>query len=408
MSPVRKIKPTVERLPIAERSAEIAHYYGFTCIDTPTITKDDLSKTKKELEIDPIKDEPKNPKKLYVRPEEKVAILRTYGEKEMFNQPQPVLLYYFGHAQQEGMKKRSGGSEKTFTLEAIGTPKSIGEAIILKTAIEILKEEGYSNLVVNVNSAGDKESMTRFCREIGAYFRKHIEKISQPGKQLLKKDPFDLYEALHEHTEGEVKDKVPNPISFLTEPSRVHFKEVLEFLETLSIPYRIEHTLVCNKKIWSQTVFEIIDEDTGTVVGTGVRYNHIAKKIGLKKDAPAVGLTVAYKPKKDSKLKAAPIIKPPLVSFVQLGFDAKLKSLIVIEMLREAKIPMTQALGRDKISVQMQTVETSKIPYTIIMGQREALENSVIFRDMSNRSQEVVTFADLPAFLEKIKKELEE
>ena len=44
-----------------------------------------------------------------------------------------------------------------------------------------------------------------------------------------------------------------------------------------------------------------------------------------------------------------------------------------------------------------------KVPYALIMGQKEALEKSVIVRNMNTRWQDTVKLCDLPAYLVKIK-----
>jgi len=92
-----------------------------------------------------------------------------------------------------------------------------------------------------------------------------------------------------------------------------------------------------------------------------------------------------------------------LLFLLQLGFCAKLKSLRVIETLRKARIPLYQALCRDKLISQLSSVERLRIPYSIILGQREALENSVIIRNTSTRAQETVGLHNLVEYLRKMK-----
>ena len=106
----------------------------------------------------------------------------------------------------------------------------------------------------------------------------------------------------------------------------------------------------------------------------------------------------------DGRIPTSKKIEKPLVCFVQIGFEAKLKSLQVIEMLRAAKIPTYQSLSHDKLSSQLQIADNQKIPYAIIMGQKEAMENSVIVRCMANQSQETVPLPNLQKYLEKILK----
>ena len=123
----------------------------------------------------------------------------------------------------------------------------------------------------------------------------------------------------------------------------------------------------------------------------------------MKRDLPAIGVTIAYKKNGSTKPRHDLKMKKPKIFFIQLGFDAKLKSLRVIEMLRQARIPVYQSLSRDKLLAQVSLAESMDIPHTIIMGQKEAMENSVIVRNMATRSQETVPIASLSEYLKKLK-----
>ena len=93
------------------------------------------------------------------------------------------------------------------------------------------------------------------------------------------------------------------------------------------------------------------------------------------------------------------IIKKPKIYFIQLGFEAKLKSLNIIEILRKGKVPIAQSLSKDNLSAQLATAEKLGVEYAIIFGQKEALENSVIFRNMNNRSQETIKIDKLLEYI---------
>jgi histidyl-tRNA synthetase len=97
------------------------------------------------------------------------------------------------------------------------------------------------------------------------------------------------------------------------------------------------------------------------------------------------------------------ILKKPKVYFIQLGLEAKLKSLAVIEVLRKARVPIMQSLSKDSITTQLSTAERLAIPYVIIFGQKEALEGTVLVREMENRSQESVKIEDLAEYIKNMK-----
>lgn len=379
--------------------AEVALYYGFTPIETPAITKEDIKKIRAAINPE-FHGKGTSDQSSRFRVEEKVALFRVYEEKKMENLPQPVMLYCGKPILSEEADKKVG-KERTVLLEIMGMSQSIAEVLLIKTAIEIIKEEGLGNLSVHLNSMGDRDTIARYNRELISYYRKNIETLPAHCRQLLKKDVFDLLACKNEKCRI-IKDGAPKLMSFLSEPSREHFKEVLEYLEILEIPYEINHYLVGNKAYACQTLFEIHDPEsqkTCRPLAVGVRYANLAKKIGWKKDLPGIGVRLSFKEKNTQKnLK---FLKPKIY-FIQLGFEAKLKSLKIIEILRQNKISMYQAISRDKLISQLSMAENMKIPYTVIMGQKEVLEDTVIVRHMTDRSQDTVKICDLAKYLKKL------
>jgi histidyl-tRNA synthetase len=199
-------------------------------------------------------------------------------------------------------------------------------------------------------------------------------------------------------------------VSFLCPSCKKHFKEVLEYLEEMGIQYNLNKCLVRGLSYYSRTVFEIIDgsesETKGMAIAGGGRYDYLGKQLGSKKDVPAVGLSISadrvllmpwYK-------KLAPrILKKPKIYFIQLGSEAKLKSLNIIEILRKAHIPISQSLSKDSLGSQLAIAEKLNIPYALIFGVKEAIDNAVIVRDMGTRSQETVKLTKLLEYLKELK-----
>ena len=178
----------------------------------------------------------------------------------------------------------------------------------------------------------------------------------------------------------------------------------------MEIPYTINKNLVRGLSYYTRTVFEIIYRDpaegaTPLTIAAGGRYDYLGKQLGSKKDIPGVGVSLGV-----DRVLMMPwynnhtprILKKPKVYFIQLGADAKLKSLNVIEILRKAHVPMTQALAKDSLGAQLGMAEKSGAPYAVIFGQKEAIEKSVIVRNMTNRSQETVKLVKLAEYIKKI------
>jgi histidyl-tRNA synthetase len=193
-------------------------------------------------------------------------------------------------------------------------------------------------------------------------------------------------------------------MSYLSESSRTHFKEVLEYIESLEIPYTINHTLIGSRSYCSDTVFEITGTEKGKseILAIGERYNGLAKKALGKKDIPSIGVALLLHPHFVSKRAKKEKIVAPKFFFIQLGFSAKLQSLKIMELLRQAGIPVEQSLSKDKLSLQLATAEKMNIPYIIMLGQKEAIEHSVVVREMKTMSQETVLMTELVSYLKKL------
>ena len=208
-----------------------------------------------------------------------------------------------------------------------------------------------------------------------------------------------------------VNEGAPDAVSFLTGDSKKHFKQVLEYLEEMGVPYRINKNLVRGLSYYTHTVFEIIEipEDEGlpplTIAGGG-RYDYLARMLGSKKDVPSMGVGIGVDRVIESPWYNRPlprVSKKPKMYFIQLGFEAKLKSLNVIEILRKAKIPIAQSLSKDSLGSQLAVAEKMGLHYAIIFGQKEAMENTVIVRDMTTRSQETVKISKLLDYVKNLK-----
>lgn len=438
-----------------EKAAEIALYYGFKPIETPILEKEEIFTSGVGTETDIVSKEmytfsTKGRDRLALRPEGTASIMRAYLEHGMNSLPQPVMLFYYGPFFRHERPQRGRARQFfQFGIETIGSEQPINDALTIRLTHLMLEEAGIKNLSVLVNSIGDHVCRPHYIRELTNYYRKHINKICPNCRMRLKKNPLRLLDCKEPYCK-DISKEAPSSVAFLCEGCKRHFKEVLEHLEAMGIPYRIEHGLVRGIDYYTRTVFEIIreedekkdekiedvkevekekapqaadpdgqeketgqeppepvheEESTGTLsLGGGGRYDALAKALGSKRNIPAVGAAIGVDRVvsiPNAKIHTPRIIKKPKVYFIQLGAEAKLKSLVVIEELRAAKIPIAHSISKDRLSSQLGIAEKTGIPYIIILGQKEANENAVIVRNMQTRSQETVPIKKLGDYLKK-------
>ncbi|MCC7436743.1 histidine--tRNA ligase [Candidatus Nomurabacteria bacterium] len=397
-----------------EKAQEVAVYYGFNPIETPVLEHEETFTSAVGIGTDIIDKEmytlkTKGGDHLAMRPEHTAGLMRSYIEQGMQSQPQPVMMYHSGPVFRHD-KPQKGRYRQfyQFDVDAIGSEKSVVDALVIKTIYTILEEAGGKDLVVTINSIGDKDSRPAYLKELTNYYKKHIKDLPAIDQERLKTNPMRILDSKDPKTQ-EINLGAPDSMAFLSASGKKHFKEVLEYLDELGIAYQIDKTLVRGLSYYTHTVFEIVEtqeDGTSMTIAGGGRYDYLAKMIGSKKDVPAMGGSIGM----DRLIErpwfrnlAPRIMKKPKIYFIQVGFEAKLKSLSVIEILRKAHIPIAQSLSKDSLSAQLAVAEKSGAPYVIIFGQKEAVEQSVIVRNMETREQETVLQSELSNYIKHLK-----
>jgi histidyl-tRNA synthetase len=396
-----------------ERAQEVAVYYGFKPIETPILEHEDLFTTSNsgsdavDKEMYALKT--KGGDRLALRPELTASVMRSYIEHGMQSLPQPILLYYYGPVFRHD-KPQKGRYRQfyTFGVEALGDEKSIIDALVIKTAKAILDEAGAKDIVVDINSIGCKECRKEYLKKLVAYYKKYQKDLPQIDKDRLAENPLRILDSKEEKT-IEINEAAPDIASHLCVDCKNHFKEVLHYLDEMEIVYNVNKCLVRGLTYYSRTTFEFLQENEEgkqIALGGGGRYDYLAKQMGNKKDIPAVGFGFGV-----DRIVEAPWYKPiaprfmkkPKYAFIQVGQDARLKSLTIIELLRKNHIPIVQYISKDSLSTQLALAEKENVRYALIFGQREAIDKSVIVRDMETRSQESVKIEKILEYLKTLK-----
>jgi len=409
-----------------EKAQEIAEYYGFKPIQTPILEQEEIFTKGVGGGTDIVDKEmysvkTKGGDRLVMRPEGTASVMRAYIEHGMQNKPQPVKLYYSGPLFRHDKPQKGRYREfYTFGIEVIGSPKSIMDAVVIHMGVLMLKEAGIENISLKINSIGDAESRKDYLKELVNYYKKHLGKMNVTDRQRLKDNPLRILDSKDPNL-FQINADAPQSVSFLNSTSKKHFKEVMEHLNEIGVDYELDHTLVRGLDYYTHTVFEFFTTESSQpedkvepgaevsltkrlALGGGGRYDYLSKAMGYKKEIPGVGFGFGV----DRIVEASKNIPKPRVKkkskvyFIQLGTEAKMKSLKVIEVLRQNKIPVRQSLSKDSLGSQLAIAEKSGIPHTLIFGQKEALENSIIVRDMASRSQTTVDIDKLAKYLKSL------
>lgn len=295
-------------------------------------------------------------------------------------------------------KPRAKSTKKPLSLYMYANHgDAMGETLVIVSILNTLKKTGVSNYKLYLNSIGDNDSYTRFQQNLRAHLRTRINDIPANIRTLvLAGDLIAAYEQLARHN---LHTDAPSPIDFLSDDSRQKFRKVLEHIDTMGIDYEVDTRLVGNPECRAHTLFEVRvkDSDNEYVVAHGGRYH--AKN----PNKTIVGARISYEQHGKTTPKTPKGATNTPFFFAHLGETARMRGLVVLGDLFDAELPVKQSITTTHIGDQMEEAKKYGAQYIIIMGHKEALDNTVMVRRVADRSQVVVPLPRLVGYLKRLK-----
>lgn len=384
---------------------DMAEFYDFGYVETPVLEhqwvfEKSLGVTSDVVEKEMFTLKTKGGDELALRPENTAPIMRAYLEHGWESLPQPVKVFYMGPMFRH--ESPQAGRFRQFHqlgFEVIGSEDAVIDAQMIQIAMSLLADFGLKNMVCEVNSLGDKVCRVKYKQALKDFLRNNLKKMCSNCQRRFKVNPLRVLDCKEEGCR-EVIAKTPQILDFICDDCRNHFKKLLEFLDELDIPYNLNPHLVRGLDYYNRTVFEIyIEEKRGaqSALASGGRYDGLAEMLGSK-SIPAIGFAAGMEriiiemKEAKSRIPSWPQYK---LFLVQLGDLAKKKSLKILEEFRKEGVLMAESISKHSIKSQMKNADKLGVKLTLILGQKEALDNEIIIRDMTSGVQETVPLAKL-------------
>ncbi len=380
---------------------DVANFYNFQKIDTPILENAELFSKGIGLSTDIVEKQmytfrTKGRDLVALRPEWTAPVVRSYIEHGMHNFPQPIKLWYFGPCYR--YERPQAGRFRQFHqfgFEILGEENSVRDSQIIQISFDILKKLHFKKLIIEINSIGDSECRPYFKKILTSYFRSRKSALCSGCQIRLKENPLRILDCKEEKCQR-IKAGAPQIIDHLCDECHNHFKQVLEFLDELGLPYNLNPYLVRGLDYYTKTVFEIL-EDTpegklqGSLIGGG-RYDNLVKLLGGK-DVSACGMAGGIE--RIISLMKVRGVKPQKTAeaeifLAQLGVLAKRRSLKLFEDFKKARIKVAEAFGKDSLKSQLRIADKLGTRYVLIFGQKESLEGIITLRDMKTGSQKTL------------------
>lgn len=389
----------------------VAEFYNFSRIDTPMLESADIFERGLGTGTDIVEKEmfvvkTKGGDKLVLRPEFTSAVMRAYYQHGLSQFGQPMKLYYEGPAFR--YEQPQAGRYRQFNqvgFEILGGESDpVYDAQAILAAYRVVEDLKIKNVAVHINSIGCHKCRAAYIKKLEAHYKKNLQKVCKDCKQRVVTNPLRVLDCKVEQCQL-IKAEAPTILDYLDPECKAHFKKVLEYLDEVKIPYHIDSYLVRGLDYYSRTVFELFVEGFNFAIGGGGRYDYLSETLKLGKLSAvgsAVGVERVIEVMKASG-KQVSTKGTSKVFLVHMGDEAKKRGLSLIEEFRKGGVRIGESFGKDSLKSQLRVADKDQAQLSLILGQREVFEGSIIIRDMETGAQESVP---LEKVVEEVKKRL--
>ena len=311
----------------------------------------------------------------------------------MFNQPQPIKLYYFTSIfRYERPQSGRLREHHQFGIETIGSHDPELDAEIITFAWTLLKNIGLENINLSINSIGDITDRKQFIIELHKYYKDsgwNKNNCDDCNKRITT-NALRILDCKNNNCKNHINN-APNIMDFLSDENLKHFENVKKYLELAKIDYQINNNLVRGLDYYTHTVFEIIsnkDKRQNAIVGGG-RYNGLMEKIGGN-DTPGVGFGMGVERVINeiinNKIKL-PHNEEKSILFVYLTDELKDKAIEYNLIARKNKIRSELAISSRSLKANMRYGNNLKFSIIVIIGDPKEKLNYITYKELNTGDQ---------------------
>lgn len=368
---------------VLKRASAVGNYYGFSSLSSLALSKKGQGSRSPFPETLPLE-------LLDTNARDVAGLLKQVRDMSLTpSKEQPLFVWHSNIA-----PGRPAPKHITVQFHIIGVDHAIADAVLIRAVRSFVTDISKKAPELHLNSMGDKETRGRFIRELTTYFKKNGASLPEDCVNHAKNNVFEAAEMLLTKKEHFA---LPSSTDHLSEASRKHFEGVLEYLEATDTLYELAPTILSKGNAWVETCFQIHADDH--IKAWGSRYGELTKPF-FKVTLPSVGAIINISLDDRGDITPLKNRTAPRFVFVHIGEEAKRESMKMADMLRHARIPLTQAIAIESLTAQMRYVDEINPPYLLIMGRKEALERSVILRERSSHTE---TFIPLDSLIDSLR-----
>jgi len=375
---------------------KIGQVYGFLRVETPILEDSQLYRnfvkdsTQAEIETIPVQLGNHN---YSVRPSLLPSVLRAYAQKKT-DELEPLSKWLYLGNVIKGSSESGWNSDYEYGLETLGVFNHLTESQTIAASWQLVQHLGLTDATLEINAIGDSACQQAYESVLKPYLKDNEFSLCENCLEQLRTRPFNVLRCENESCQAVVAS-APTVLDFLDEANHKHFTSILEALDELQIPYQLNPSLACREG-FSKTnvIIRYRNGKEAVILGQAGYHDELLKNLGGK-GLSGFGFNGSFLALKQAMEMASIVVEPETdteVFLVPLGDLAAKKSLRLFRDLIAEDVKVYDHFGTAGVKNQLKQAELSKSPIALIMGQKEAMDEMVILRDVKSGMQELFSY----------------
>ncbi len=379
------------------------HSYGYSNIRTPIVEDTRLFKRSIGEVTDIVEKEMYsfedclNGDKLTLRPEGTAGTIRAVIEHNLLYNTTQKMWYIGQMFRHERPQKGRYRQFHQLGVECLGIKGPDIDAEIILMINDLFKQLNINGIELQINCLGSKDERSHHRQDLIKYFEKYIDCLDDDAKRRLYSNPLRILDTKNSKM-FEVVNNAPKLIDYLTIESRSYYTRWKDYLDQLGIQYIENHRLVRGLDYYNLSVFEWVSSNLGSqsTVAAGGRYDGLIAQLGGV-DSYAVGFAIGMERLLLELEHIEGIYEKPKYDIYIANFGDKtdIYALKVAYKVRELGFSVVQNFGNNSFKSQFKKANNLGVKYTLVIGEEELINNTVIVKNMQSGAQEIVKFDSL-------------
>lgn len=383
---------------LEDKLAEWLSQYGYENIRTPILETTGLFRRSIGEVTDIVEKEmysftdSLNGDELTMRPEGTAGVMRAVVEHNLLYNTTQKLWYIGPMFRHERPQKGRYRQFHQLGVEALGFKGPDIDCEIIVMLNQLWKILGLTDIELHINCLGNKDERLAHRQALIQYFEQNVEILDDEAKRRLYTNPLRILDTKNPAMQ-ELVNHAPQLIDFLQEDSLAHYNGWKLSLYELGIKFIENPRLVRGLDYYNLSVFEWISSDLGsqsTVCGGG-RYDPLVAELGGKENY-AIGYAIGIE-RLLLSLEAKNLLpsKPNCdIYIVNDGAGSGIVAAKTAMGLREHGYKVIQNFGGGSFKSQFKKADSSGARVTLVIGESEVNDHTVVVKLMSLQQQELV------------------